>query len=201
MQFRKNKSDINFTLVYNTSFLYVLQIQKRIMCIFWWHKFGLFVHSFMGCATDKWFVFSHADMGFGFATLCHLHQNNCNQHLIRLCHVYKLRFLCVTITMTSQWAWWRLRSPASRLLTQLFIQKQIKKNVKALRHWPLCGEFTGTGEFPAQRASYAEYVSIWWRHHHHSPVFLGYHLNNLHAHPWHVPSQLRIGGVCDVCCR
>ena len=27
------------------------------------------------------------------------------------------------------------------------------------------GEFTGTGELPAQRASYAENVSIWWRHH------------------------------------
>ena len=33
------------------------------------------------------------------------------------------------------------------------------------RHWPLCGEFTGTGEFPAQRASNAENVPIWWRHH------------------------------------
>ena len=31
---------------------------------------------------------------------------------------------------------------------------------QAARHWPLCGEFTGTGEFPAQRASYAENVSI-----------------------------------------
>ena len=38
------------------------------------------------------------------------------------------------------------------------------------RHWPLCGEFTGTGEFPAQRASYAENVSIWWRHHEIAPV-------------------------------
>ena len=28
----------------------------------------------------------------------------------------------------------------------------------------LWGGFTGTGEFPAQRASYAENVSIWWRH-------------------------------------
>ena len=28
------------------------------------------------------------------------------------------------------------------------------------RHWPLCGEFTGTGEFPAQMASNAENVSI-----------------------------------------
>ena len=44
-------------------------------------------------------------------------------------------------------------------------QTQIKENIKAPRHWPLCGEFTGTGEFPSQRASYAENVSIWWRHH------------------------------------
>ena len=43
------------------------------------------------------------------------------------------------------------------------IQAQIKENIKAPRHWPLCGEFTG--EFPAQMASNAEKVSIWWRHH------------------------------------
>ena len=54
---------------------------------------------------------------------------------------------------------------SSRLFAQSFIQAQIKENIKALRHWPLCGEFTGTGEFPAQRASNAENVSIWWRHH------------------------------------
>ena len=40
-----------------------------------------------------------------------------------------------------------------------------QRKIKAPRHWPLCGEFTGNGEFPAQRASYAENVSIWWRHH------------------------------------
>ena len=57
------------------------------------------------------------------------------------------------------------QSPASRLFTQPFIQMQIKENIKASRHWPLCGEFTGTGEFPAQRASNAENISIWWRHH------------------------------------
>ena len=39
------------------------------------------------------------------------------------------------------------------------------EKIEAPRHWPLCGEFTGTGEFPTQRASYAENVSIWWRHH------------------------------------
>ena len=41
------------------------------------------------------------------------------------------------ITMTSQWTWWRLKSPASRLFTQAFVQAQIKKNIKAPRHWPL----------------------------------------------------------------
>ena len=71
----------------------------------------------------------------------------------------------LAITLTSQWPRWRLKSPASRLFTQPFIQTKIKEDIKAPRHWPLCGEFTGTGEFPAQRASYAENVSIWWRHH------------------------------------
>ena len=67
--------------------------------------------------------------------------------------------------MTSSWAWRRLKSPASQLFAQTFIQAQIKESIKAPRHWPLCGEFTETGEFPAQMASNVENVSIWWRHH------------------------------------
>ena len=51
-----------------------------------------------------------------------------------------------------------LKSPASRLFTQPFIQTQIKEYIKAPRHWPLCGEFTGDGEFPAQMVSNAENV-------------------------------------------
>ena len=35
--------------------------------------------------------------------------------------------------------WWHLKSPASRLFTQLFVQVQIKENIKALHHWPLRG--------------------------------------------------------------
>ena len=35
------------------------------------------------------------------------------------------------ITVTSQWAWWRLKSPASPLFTQLFIQAQIKNQNSA----------------------------------------------------------------------
>ena len=29
-----------------------------------------------------------------------------------------------------------------------FIQAQIKENIKAPRHWPLCGEFTGDRWIP-----------------------------------------------------
>ena len=35
------------------------------------------------------------------------------------------------------------QSQVSRLFTELFIHAQIKENIKASRHWPLCGEFTG----------------------------------------------------------
>ena len=65
----------------------------------------------------------------------------------------------------SQWARWRLDSPASRLLSQPFVQTQITENIKALRLWPLRGKFTGHRWIPSQRASNAENVSIWWRHH------------------------------------
>ena len=50
------------------------------------------------------------------------------------------------------------------LLNRLF-RRRPKKKIKAQRHWPFWGELPVTGEFPAQRASDAENVSIWWRHH------------------------------------
>ena len=58
--------------------------------------------------------------------------------------VYDL--LCITVT--SLWARWRLKSLASPLFTQPFIQEQIKENIKAQRYWPLCGEFTGDRLIP-----------------------------------------------------
>ena len=67
------------------------------------------------------------------------------------------------ITGTSYWARLCLKSSASRLFIQSFIQTQIKENIKAPRYWPMLGEFTG--EFPAQRASNAKNYFIWWRHH------------------------------------
>ena len=53
-----------------------------------------------------------------------------------------------SITVTSQWARWRLQLPASWLFIQPFIQAQIKENTKAPRHWPLWGEFTGDRWIP-----------------------------------------------------
>ena len=31
-------------------------------------------------------------------------------------------------------------------IAQLLVQEQIKEKIKAPRHWPLCGEFTGNAE-------------------------------------------------------
>ena len=40
----------------------------------------------------------------------------------------------VNVTVTSQWAPWRFKAPASWLFTQPFVQAHIKENIKALGH-------------------------------------------------------------------
>ena len=52
------------------------------------------------------------------------------------------------------------------IIIHAFAQPQFEENIKASRHWALCaGNSLVTSEFPAQRASNAENISIWWRHH------------------------------------
>ena len=54
--------------------------------------------------------------------------------------------------------------PHDCLLNRLFGRRS--KKTSKLRVTGLCaGNSPGTGEFPAQMASYGENVSIWWRHH------------------------------------
>ena len=54
--------------------------------------------------------------------------------------------------------------PHNYLLNRLFRRRS--KNISKLRVTGLCaGNSPVTGEFPAQRASEAENVSIWWRYH------------------------------------
>ena len=58
-----------------------------------------------------------------------------------------------------------MASQITSLITQPFIQTQIKQTLK-LRVTGLCaGNSPGTGEFPTHMASNGENVSIWWRHH------------------------------------
>ena len=45
-----------------------------------------------------------------------------------------------------------------------------QRKIKAPRHWPLCGKFTDDRWIPRTKASNAENVSIWWRHHAVKPV-------------------------------
>ena len=58
-----------------------------------------------------------------------------------VCFVVSLNNLWKTcmliITVTSQWAQWRLKSPIYRLFAQPFIQAHIKGNIAAALHWPL----------------------------------------------------------------
>ena len=54
--------------------------------------------------------------------------------------------------------------PHGYLLNRIFGRRS--KKTSKLRVTGLCaGNSPGTGEFPAQRASNTENVSIWWRHH------------------------------------
>ena len=54
--------------------------------------------------------------------------------------------------------------PHDSLLNRLF--RHSSKKTSKLRVTDLCeGNSPGTGVFPAQKASNAENVSIWWRHH------------------------------------
>ena len=55
-----------------------------------------------------------------------------------------------------------------------FIQAQVKENIKAPRHWPLCGKFACDRWIPRTKASNAENVTIWWCHHERFLVFYEY---------------------------
>ena len=74
--------------------------------------------------------------------------------------------ISIDITVTLWSARWCLKSPASRLFTQPFIQAQIKEKHQSSASLAFfVGNSPLAGEFPAQMASNAENISIWWRHH------------------------------------
>ena len=85
-----------------------------------------------------------------------------------------------SITLTSQWASWRLKLPAFLLFAQPCVQVQINENINAPRHWPVWEESTGERwRFPSQMASNVENVWIWLNHRAHIYVET---VNNLESH-------------------
>ena len=75
------------------------------------------------------------------------------------CHLYT-----IIVQGPFQWRsfirnWNSIITVSLTMFTQPFFSGADQENIKAPRHWPLCGEFH------AQMASSAENVSIWWRHH------------------------------------
>ena len=77
------------------------------------------------------------------------------------------------ITVTSKWTRWRLKSPALRLCNLSKVSTVYstvcwgtdKKSIKAPRHWPLWGEFTGDRWIPRTKSSNAEIFPFDWCHH------------------------------------
>ena len=98
------------------------------------------------------FIYMHGAINMESHQPPKLLQNNCHWHLgksmIASDSMTKPWRILNSITVTPQWARWRLKSPASPLFTQPFSQTQIKENINALCHWPLCGEFTGDRWIP-----------------------------------------------------
>ena len=84
-------------------------------------------------------------------------------NVVRLPHRTNVSWHHLIITVTSQWARWLFKSPASRLFTQVYSGADQRK-FEAPRHWPEENS-PMTGEFPAQRASNADKNSIWCRRH------------------------------------
>ena len=96
-------------------------------------------------------------------------------------HIYIYKHMEVKVRRTFCSLHWRhndhdgvLNHQPHGCLLNLLFQRRSKKNIKVPRHWPLCGEFTVAGEFPAQRDSNVENASIWWRHH-------GYNVSDHHV--------------------
>ena len=54
---------------------------------------------------------------------------------------------------------------ASQITSLTIVYSTVYSDADQRKQQSSAGNSPGTGEFPAQMASYAENVSIWWRHH------------------------------------
>ena len=82
-------------------------------------------------------------------------------HFVKWCYIPW--FMPPIIAVTSQWASWRLKSPAIWLFVLTICLDYHRRKPALLA---LCeGNPSVSGGFSSQRASNAETASIWWRYH------------------------------------
>ena len=128
---------------------------KRLQCILWnvhivltWKTMGKFI-----AMLQKIWSYSHGQNQSRQKNCMHFSRHSVfpNSNVRRI-GPQLLQVLGYRLDYPLQWrhggARWRLKSPASSLFAQPFIQAQIKENIKAPRHLPLCGEFTGDRWIP-----------------------------------------------------
>ena len=107
--------------------------------------------------------------GYIFPSCIQVFSRSCFSHICDIQDACSVLEQMITRTVSLQWRHNERDSvshhqPHDCLLNRLF-RRRSKKTSK-LRVPGLCAANSpGTGEFPAQMASYAENVSIWWRHH------------------------------------
>ena len=79
----------------------------------------------------------------------------CGYFLIFIGELHHSKSVClISITVTSWWEQWRLKSPAPWLFTQTFVQMQIKDNIEAPHRWPLCRQFTDQWRIPRTKGQW-----------------------------------------------
>ena len=129
-------------LVYKNTAIFRV-ILSAIYYFFWWRTYASLIMFDDACLRRRngpWLIWIMtcrlADVRLLFyAMLCF----QCMQHDIQCpfvpnCHV-PLHKHCNDVTMGAMAS----QSSDSRFFTQTFIQTQMRKNIKAPRHWPLCG--------------------------------------------------------------
>ena len=88
---------------------------------------------------------------------------------------------------------------ASQITSLTIAYSIVYSDADQRKHQSSAGISQGTGEFPAQRASYVENVSIWWRHHVNKLSIRGMRCSSVHWDVFSQYSSYQINRQYDVC--
>ena len=125
------------------SVFFDLRLNKRLSKQSWGRWFETPSHSLWRHCNTRWFLVKsppiHAPPGELVMSFHVLFR-------VKIEYQGAVAILMHCITVTSYWAWWCFKSPASRLCTQPFVQAQIKENIKSsaslafvrgIHRWPV----------------------------------------------------------------